>query len=113
MIQETLQKIQNRIRQAEQSGQLQPERRAEMLRLLDTLKAEIEEVCKTDADRARTMAQFAEVSTREMSQPQPKMGLINQAVSGISASVEDFEKEHPKLVEVVNRISYLLSNMGI
>jgi hypothetical protein len=32
---------------------------------------------------------------------------------GLQSSAEGFEKSHPKLVEIVNRISSTLSNLGI
>jgi hypothetical protein len=34
-------------------------------------------------------------------------------LAGLSASVEGFEKSHPKLVEIVNRICTALSGLGI
>jgi hypothetical protein len=35
------------------------------------------------------------------------------SLKGLSSSVEGFEKSHPQLVQVVNRICTTLSNLGI
>ncbi|PIQ24980.1 hypothetical protein COW36_06400 [bacterium (Candidatus Blackallbacteria) CG17_big_fil_post_rev_8_21_14_2_50_48_46] len=36
-----------------------------------------------------------------------------QTLSGLNQLVTHFESEHPKLTDILNRISVLLSNMGI
>jgi hypothetical protein len=38
---------------------------------------------------------------------------LRSSVDELRSSVEGFEQSHPKLVEVVNRISSSLSNLGI
>ena len=41
------------------------------------------------------------------------LNLLKLSLEGLSSSVEEFEKTHPKLVGVVNAISKLLSDVGI
>ena len=47
--------------------------------------------------------------TRAEKNPQ----LLELSLQGLSASVTELEKSHPKLVEIVNAICTTLSNLGI
>ena len=39
--------------------------------------------------------------------------LLKLSLEGLSASVQQFETSHPRLVETVNAISLMLSNSGL
>ena len=39
--------------------------------------------------------------------------LLELSVKGLASSVEGIEASHPEVVELVNRISVMLANMGI
>lgn len=86
MIQNTLQKIETKIRQAQNLGATQ---QAELLGLLARLKTEISE--------------------REQNNLKP----LKHSVEELRNSVEGFETSHPKLVQAVNGISNTLSSLGI
>ena len=62
MIQETLSKIEARIRKL---SSLRDENKAELLSLLARLKSEIGELSKTHSEEAQSITAFAEVSTHE------------------------------------------------
>jgi len=38
---------------------------------------------------------------------------LQLSLNGLTSSVEEFEKSHPKLVQIVNAISNTLANLGI
>jgi hypothetical protein len=38
---------------------------------------------------------------------------LELSLQGLGSSVEEFERSHPKLVQIVNAISQSLSNLGI
>ncbi len=110
MIQKTIAEIEARI----QSGRsLDDEKKRELLNLLSTLKAEVSELSKTDAEQAQTIAGFAGVSIHEAMRERKKPHLLKLSLKGLSASVEGFEQSHPKLFEIVDSICLTLSNMGI
>lgn len=88
-------------------------RKAELLQKLETLHAELEELARTDADRAKTIAGFAELSAHEATRPRPHPELLRLSVTGLQKSVEDFEATHPRLVELAGSLSALLSNVGL
>ena len=110
MIEDTIRKIELRLQNAEA---LKDDRRAELVELLATLKAEVAELSKTDADQARSIAGFTELSTHEATRPEQDPQLLKLSLEGLSTSVRGFEQSHPRLVQIVNSISQTLSNLGI
>ncbi|MBU6398771.1 MAG: DUF4404 family protein [Verrucomicrobia bacterium] len=110
MAHETLEQIETRIRQA---GGLAPDRKAELLRLLSRLRAEIEPLSRTDADQARSIAAFTEISTHEATRVEQRPRQLSLSLAGLASSVEGFEQSHPRLVQVVNTISTMLANSGV
>jgi len=110
MIDETIRKIELRL---QSSDTLKDDRRAELVELLATLRAEVAELSKTDADQARSIAGFTELSTHEAMRPEQDPALLKLSLEGLGASVRGFEESHPKLVQIVNSISQTLSNLGI
>ncbi len=110
MIQDTIAKIEARLASAEQ---MPPEKRAELLALVAKLKEEVQSLSQTHADDARSIAQFAALSTHEATRDNIKKPLLETSLRGLARSVEGLESSHPKLVDVVNRICTTLSNLGI
>jgi hypothetical protein len=88
-------------------------RKSEILKQLETLRAELDELARTDADRAKTIAGFAELSAHEATRPKPRPELLELSVTGMQKSVRDFEATHPRLVELVGSLSAALSNLGL
>ncbi len=110
MIEETIKKIEARIAQSDASKDRNIE---ELVKLLDTLKSEVAELSKTHADQAESIAGFAKISAHEATRQEQNPELLKISVKGLASSVEGFESSHPQLVEIVNRMSVMLSNMGI
>ena len=110
MIDETIKQIEARIQNADS---LPPERRNELLGLLAKLKAETGELAKTHTEQAQSIVGFTQVSTYEATRATQDPNLVSLSTEGLRKSVEEFEKSHPKLAQVVNTISTTLSNSGI
>jgi len=110
MHQDTLQKIEGRIRASES---LDEGRRQELLSLLATLKVEVAELSKTHREDARAIAAFADASLREATRAEQDPVLLNLSLKGFGGSVAGFEQSHPRLVQIVNSISQMLANLGI
>ena len=106
MIRDTISKIEARL----QGSNLSDEARAELLTLLGELKREIAtvepEVGQSIAGQTEHLARHA---TDEPRNPES----LKRSLDELSASVDGFEKSHPGLVQVVNRICTTLSNIGI
>lgn len=110
MIDETIKQIEARIQSADT---LTSERRQELVSLLAKLKTEAGELAKTHDEQARSIVGFTQLSTYEATRVEQDPTLLNLSTEGLRRSVEDFEKSHPKLAQVVNTISTTLSNSGI
>ena len=110
MLHETISKIEARLKNA---GSIKDEQRGELLQLLSTLKKEITTLAGTDGEKAQSIAGFTEVSTHEATRQEKNPELLKLSVQGLASSVDGFEKSHPALVALVNRIATTLSNMGI
>ncbi|HHY85055.1 MAG TPA: DUF4404 family protein [Verrucomicrobia bacterium] len=110
MIDDTIRKIEARLQSSES---IPPERRQELVDLLQTLKGEISELSKTHGEQAESIAGFTELSTREATRSRRDPRLLELSLRGLSSSVEGFEESHPRLVQIVNTISHTLSSLGI
>lgn len=110
MIEDTLIKIEARIRS---SDSITDERRNELMQLLGTLKSEVAELSKTHGEQAQSIAGFTEMSAHEATRSEQNPQLLKLSLQGLGSSVEGFEQSHPRLVRIVNAISNTLSNLGI
>ena len=105
-----IERIESKIQQA--SG-LSDESRADLVRLLVSLRAEMGELEKTHGDQAESIAGFVGAAAHEAVREKTNPHLLQLAIDGFTESVEDVETEHPKLVETTNAICNMLSNLGI
>ncbi len=110
MIDDTIQKIEQRIQNV---VSLKDEQKGELLNLVATLRDEMGELAKTKADHAESITGFVDVSTHEAMREETNPQLLDLALKGLTSSVEEFETDHPKLAQLVNAISMMLSNIGI
>ncbi len=110
MIEETISKLEQRLKNA---GSLSEQNRQELLNLVGDLKTEVSSLSKTHAEEARRILTYTEASTHEATSEQQDQERLRDAVSDLSSSVDGFEKSHPRLVAIVNRMAETLSNLGI
>jgi hypothetical protein len=110
MMEERMRKIEARIQQA---PGLPEAEREKLLQLVATLREEVDALAKGHEEDARSIAHFLEASTHEASRAAKRPKLLEAAGHGLTASVEDFERSHPKLFETVNQAAVVLANMGL
>jgi len=110
MAEETMTQIEDRIKKAQS---LNDEKKKELLDLLSSLRIEVSELSRNNAEDAQSITGFTEVSIHEAMREEKHPQLLKLSLRGLSASVERFENSHPKLVGVVNSICNVLSNIGI
>ena len=110
MNEDTLSNIEAKI---QASDTIKDDRKRELLQLIGTLKAEIANLSRTNSESAQSIAGFTELSTHEATRSQQNPELLQLSLKGLSSSVGGFEKSHPQLVQLVNNISNMLSNLGI
>lgn len=107
MIRDTITKIEERLHGA---PALSEESRRELLQLIAQLK---QEVASVDEARARNITGATKDATEHWVKEPPNPELLKGSLADLKASVDGFEKSHPGLVQVVNRICTTLSNIGI
>jgi len=110
MINQTISEIEAKIGSSEA---VRPEQRRELLALLATLKTEIADLSQTDEEKADSIAGFTQVSAHEAVRAQRNEQLRKLSLQGLQSSVEDLEQSHPRLIQIVNRISQMFSDVGI
>jgi hypothetical protein len=110
MIRDTITQIEARLKN---SDSLNDQTRQELVSLLNTLKGEVTELSRTDAQRAERIASYTETSTHEAMRPTRNPDTLQSSLDSLAGSVEGFENTHPNLVQIVNRICTTLSNLGI
>lgn len=110
MTKETMEQIRTRLLQ---SDSLSAEQRHELLHLVDDLGNEVARLSKTRSEDAESITGFVNLSTREATREARNPQLLETAMQGLSLSIREFETSHPKLVQTVNGISSMLSNLGI
>ena len=110
MAEETMTQIEDRIKKAQS---LNDEKKKELLDLLSSLRIEVSELSRNNAEDAQSITGFTEVSIHEAMREEKHPQLLKLSLRGLSTSVERFENSHPKLVGVVNSICNVLSNIGI
>ena len=110
MIQETINKIEARVKETQS---LPDEKKRELLNLLSTLKTEVSEFSKTHPEHLQSISGFAEVSIHEAIRQEKNPQLLNLSLQGLSTSAQGFESSHPKLVGIVNSLCHALSNIGV
>ena len=110
MIEKTINEIEAKISGADS---VNAERKQELLKLLGTLKTEVAELSKTNVEQADSIAGFAKLSTHEATRENQNPQLRELSLQGLRSSVEELELSHPHLAQIVNRISKMLSDLGI
>ena len=110
MIDNTLGRIEDRLQNLRS---IDEEKKKELSLLFSTLRTEIRHLSETHAEHAESISQFAELSTHEATRKEGDPHLRELSVDGLSSSVSGFEVTHPRLVEIVNSICNVLSNLGI
>jgi hypothetical protein len=110
MIQDRLDKIEERLRQ---SKTIKENDKVELLTLLNTLRSEIADISRTHNEHADSIARFAELSTHEATRNEKNPELFKLSIEGLTSSVQGFEISHPRLVAVINAFCNYLTDMGI
>jgi uncharacterized membrane protein YccC len=108
MIEDTIAELEARLQKAES---VNPESKAELLRIITLLKAEAADLADTREEGVPEA--LAAACADEELRAQRRAELSTLSLDEISTSVTRFEKTHPQLVQVVNRICQTLSNLGI
>ncbi len=110
MLKNTLKQIESKIRS---SPNIPDEKKDEYFDLLQQLNQEINELDKTEHEKAESIKKFTKAAAHESTRNEINPRLFNLSLDGLSSSVQEFESSHPRLVQTVNSICTFLSQLGI
>lgn len=111
MIEETIARIEARLRSA---APMLDGTRAELLRLLDTLRAEVRQLPPAATPQAEKMASAVEASTEAaVTYAEGGVQYDEKPFHELAESVREFEGSHPRLVQTVNHLANTLAGLGI
>ncbi len=100
MIKDTIAKLEAQI---QNSPSLTPEKREELAQLLETLKAEANQLTDSGTGVVATR------SAPDDGNPEP----LQHSIDELTESAAEFETSHPRLFQAAQSITNTLSNLGI
>ncbi len=111
MIEDTIKRIEKRIGSAQSISE---EAREELLGLVEELKQEASELPQdVPTDDVQSALSLAEISAHESSRGERDSPLKEQAFGALQTSIKELEASHPRIAEMIARMSHVLSRMGI
>ncbi len=99
----------------EQTPAIDQPAKDELLELLDNLNEELSKLEDNSTNMGHSQeivgkaSRFAEQAIADPGATQE----IEQSINELKGSVADFEASHPKLVQIINRVCVMLSDIGI
>ena len=112
MIRQTIDQIKQKLHAAEE---LADDLREQLLEKLEELDTELDsgKTAEYDSESLNSLVSFTQLSAHEALRPQQDPELLRLALKGVERNLEQFEADHPRLVNLVNNFCITLSNMGI
>lgn len=101
---EKLETIKERIR----TSRMRPERKTEVLHLLEELSKEIESLPSNSRKEADQLVELANQSTKAAIDDSE-----NYPLKELEDSIQEFEVNYPDLVRIINRICMMFANIGV
>jgi Domain of unknown function (DUF4404) len=97
----------------QETHDLNPQQKAELLQLLADLKAAMADVSKTHEGHAHSRTSVTDIAAPEGTRQDEPQHPVRLAMDDVSTAVKALEASHPEFVTTVNTISTVLANMGI
>lgn len=109
----SLKKIEVLEKKIEATSQIDTKIKEDLLDLMRSLKNELTDLKNDHPETAHDIANKAQISAEKVLTSNSKKDELQENIEGLQGTVEEFEVSHPKLVEIVNRLCMMLSDLGI
>ena len=109
----TLKKIEAIEKKIQEASQVDAKSKEDLLDLMSDLKNELAHLKKSHANSAHDIADKTQTSTEQILDKDSQKEQLQKDIDGLQLSVEEFEVSHPKLVQIINRLCMMLSDIGI
>ena len=106
----SLKKIEAIEEKIQKTSQIDAKIKEDLLDLMRSLKSELKEV---HPETAHNIADKTNISAGKVLSSDNKKNELQKDIDGLQETVGEFEASHPKLVQVVNRLCMMLSDIGI
>ena len=110
MLTDTLNKIEQKVKE---SPNIPDHKKSEYFKLLYELNTEINQLQKTESEKAISIKGFTEVAAHEATRQEVNPQLMRISIDGLYSSVNEFEVSYPKLSQAMNSFCNILANIGI
>ena len=110
MLNDTLNKIKHIFTQ---NKNISNETKEELLSLFSQLESELHTLSSKQEEDANSIAGFTKVAAHESLRQDQDSELKKVSQKGLQSSIRKFETSNPGLVKVINRISNVLSSIGV
>ena len=105
----SLKKIEAIEKKIKETSKVDAKSKEDLLALMGDLKNELADLKKSNANGAHNIADKTQASAEKvLAKDEAK-----EDIDGLQVAVEEFEVSHPKLVQVINRLCIMLSDLGI
>ena len=109
----SLNKIEAIEKKIESTSQIDAKIKEDLLDLMRSLKTELNESKDIHPDTAHNIADKTQASAEKIISSDNEQNELQESIDGLQEAVGEFEASHPKLVQVVNRLCIMLSDIGI
>lgn len=109
----SLKKIEAIEKKIRATSQIDGKIKEDLLDLMRSLKTELSSLKELHPETAHHIAAQTGVSTDKVLASPEKPEEVQESIDRLQGTVTEFEASHPKLVQVVNRLCMMLSDIGI
>lgn len=109
----SLKKIEALEKKIESASKIDAKIKEDLLDLMRSLKTELSDLKNINPDSAHDIADKTQVSAEKVLSSDNNKNELQENIDGLQGTVEEFEVSHPKLVQIVNRLCMMLSDIGI
>lgn len=109
----SLKKIEAIEKKIQATSQIDAKIKEDLLDLMRSLKTELNSLKTIHPETAHSIADQTGLSAGKVLDPSGKQGEVQESIDSLQGTVGEFEASHPKLVQVVNRLCMMLSDIGI
>ncbi|MFA6714575.1 MAG: DUF4404 family protein [Victivallaceae bacterium] len=109
----SLKKIEAIEKKIQATSQIDAKIKEDLLDLMRSLKTELSSLKDIHPETAHDIAEQTGFSTSKVLDSPEKQEDLQKSIDSLQGTVEEFEASHPKLVQVVNRLCMMLSDIGI
>lgn len=109
----SLKKIEAIEKKIKAASRIDADIKKDLLDLMSSLKVELADLKEAHPETAHNIADRTNLSAEKILTSNDAKNELQEDIDSLQETVGEFEVSHPKLVQVVNRLCMMLSDIGI